>query len=252
MDMKGGRFLVGCAAMIWVGAPRIAVSREVSPLRLVPEPIPAGTAPVPRVSLAAVDDDEPDGPRRGVHRRRPYQTYDPLGPLEPAPPLVERPRSEPKLAPIVAAALWGGVGVGAVTLSLLGTRLSPWYGLAALEGWAVGAGVIVCAIGQTSPTRRGGCSSSIAGALLGTVGLVPGLVMLRLAASPCTIQGSNADDRCENQALIYALVGFIVGAGGYVAGTTTGASVGWKLGAAIRDPGPTSAVISIQALTIRF
>jgi len=247
MDMKGGRFLVGCVAMIGLGAPRMAVCREVPPLRRAPEPIPAG------VSLAAVDDDEPDRPRPGVqHRRRPYQTYDPLGPLEPEPRSVERPRSEPKLAPIVAAALWGGVGVGAVTLALLGTRMSPWYGLAALEGWAVGAGVIVCAIGQTSPTRRGGCSSSIAGALMGTVGLVPGLVMLRFAASPCTIQGPNADDRCANQALVYALVGFVVGAGGYVAGTTTGASVGWKLGATMRDPGPTPAVISIQALTIRF
>jgi hypothetical protein len=145
----------------------------------------------------------------------------------------------------VALAVIGSVGQG-------GTRGSAWYSFVALEGWAIGTGAIVCAIGQTGPSRHGGCWTSIAGALIGSLAIFPGWLMVRSAREPCTIQGPNADDRCATNAGLGVLFGYSLAAVGYAAGTSIGSVAGWRLGASQRDPRLVPESVSFQALSVEF
>jgi hypothetical protein len=149
-----------------------------------------------------------------------------------------------------------GILVGAVVSVIAGktyfaTHGNLGYTAAVFAGGAVGTGAIVCALGQTSPTRHGGCTASLAGALIGALGAVPGLLIARQSAGPCTATGPNADDSCAIGGAVGALVGLTVGGLGYALATGFGARIGWDLGATRRfDPPP--AVASLPILTVTF
>jgi hypothetical protein len=159
--------------------------------------------------------------------------------------------SEPERAQI-----WIGMLVSAVTLAVIGketnfgTQGSGWYTAAALVGGAVATGAIVCVIGQSSPTRHGGCRGSIIGAVVGAVAIVPGLLLLRYSAnSPCTATGPNADDQCAVNGFVDGFLDLSVASLGYVLGSAFGARMGWELGATPRyvlPPAPVVNVLSLQ------
>jgi hypothetical protein len=159
--------------------------------------------------------------------------------------------SEPETAQI-----WIGMLVSAVTLAVIGketnfgTKGSGWYTAAALAGGAVATGAIVCVIGQSSPTRHGGCRGSIIGAVVGAVAIVPGLLLLRYSAnSPCTATGANADDQCAVNGFVDGVLDVSVVSLGYVLGSAFGARTGWELGATARYVPSTPAV---NVLSLQF
>lgn len=127
-----------------------------------------------------------------------------------------------------------------------------WYAGAVLGGGALATGAIVCALGQTSPTRHGGCRASIAGALLGVAGAIPGLALLKWQASrPCTATGPNADDSCAVGAAVDAILDLGLAGGGFVLGTAYGARLGWEMGATTRFVAPPPAT-SVSLLSLQF
>ena len=126
-----------------------------------------------------------------------------------------------------------------------------WYGAAVLAGGAAATGAIVCAIGQTSPTRHGGCRASILGALIGAVGAVPGLLLLKRNPGPCTATGPNADDACVTGAAVDGLLDLSLAGVGYMLGTAFGARMGWELGAASRYVAPAPAA-NVSLLSLQF
>jgi hypothetical protein len=149
-----------------------------------------------------------------------------------------------------------GILAGATAVAVSGrlyfaTNGNLWYTGAALLGGAVGTGAIVCAVGQSSPTRQGGCRASIVGALVGVVGLVPGLLILRQASAQCTATGPNADDQCAVGAAVGGLVGLSFAAVGYALGTAFGARAGWEMGATSRYLSPPLAA-NLPLFSLRF
>jgi hypothetical protein len=151
---------------------------------------------------------------------------------------------------IVTAILFGAAG--AVIIGILdrgGRGGHPWYSLAALAGWSAGTGLIVCAIGQFNPTRHGGCSGSILGAIVGTIGILPGAAMIWRFQQSCTDSGS--DPSCASVYGLFTYVGAVFAGVGYVAGTTVGANVGWSHTATKPDP-TLSASASVPLLLVRF
>ena len=164
------------------------------------------------------------------------------------------PRSvapEPETAQVVIGLLVSSaaiIAIGAKTSA--GTRENGWYIAAALAGGAVGTGAIVCAVGQTSPTRHGGCRASIIGALIGALGVVPGLFLLR-RGSPCTATGPNADDQCAVDGAVDGLLDITFASLGYVLGTTFAARAGWELGVTNRFVSSPPAA-NISMLSLRF
>jgi hypothetical protein len=148
-----------------------------------------------------------------------------------------------------------GVLVGAATViaaveTYAATDGNLWYTSAVVVGGALGTGAIVCAIGQTSPTRHGGCRGSLVGALVGMIGVVPGLLLFHVSVSaPCSATGE-ARDGCLNGQFVGGFMGLAVAAVGYTMGTAFGAQQGWRLGATGRDPSPiaaaTASLLSVQ------
>jgi hypothetical protein len=127
-----------------------------------------------------------------------------------------------------------------------------WYGGAALAGGAVATGAVVCAIGQASPTRHGGCRASMAGALIGALAVVPGLLLaVHQASQPCTAGPNAPDDACANAALGDGILDLLIGGGGYVLGTAHGARLGWQLGATPRSAAPGPA-LNVSLLSAQF
>ena len=126
-----------------------------------------------------------------------------------------------------------------------------WYGAAVLAGGAAATGTIVCLVGQSSPTRHGGCRASILGALIGAVGAVPGLLLLKRGHGPCTATGPNADDACVTDAAVDGLLDLSLAGVGYVLGTAFGARTGWELGATNRYVAPTPAT-NVSLLSLQF
>jgi hypothetical protein len=155
--------------------------------------------------------------------------------LAPAPslvPVVPGPSAPPResAAPqVLAGALFSAAGLGLVGHfgRLDASGASGWYSLAALGGWAIATGAVVCAVGPKH--HHGGCKLSMVGALVGSLAMVPGILMLRKAEGPCTAQGPNADDQCVNQKTIGGLLGIVFASGGYIAGATGGAVLGWNM-----------------------
>jgi hypothetical protein len=124
-----------------------------------------------------------------------------------------------------------------------------WTAGAVLAGGAAATGLVTCALGQTSPTRHRGCGASLAGALIGALGVVPGLLLLKYQASqPCTATGPNSDDQCVVNASVDAILDLALAGGGYVLGTAFGARAGWELGAVPRASA-TSANVTLLSLT---
>ena len=229
------------SGLVVISAPAIARATEpITPLPPTPAPgSPLQTSPQPTAPAAQqTDPDDPararrrsrsvpdpqelddDDPERFAHWSRP-----PPGPPEP---------SEPFTAQLWVGILSSVFGL-AVVGSVAGIRGNGWYALAALGGWSIGTGLIVCAIGQGSPTRHGGCGASVLGALVGALAILPG-VWLLARPHTCTTTGPNADDAC-------AVSGFVDGAGdllvlstGYILGTSFGARAGWSFGASYRAP----------------
>lgn len=127
-----------------------------------------------------------------------------------------------------------------------------WYTGGVLALGALGTGAVVCALGQTSPTRHGGCRASFAGALIGAAGVLPGLLLFKwMASQPCTATGPNADDQCATGGALDGIVGLTIAAGGYVLGTSYGARMGWELGATPRLTAPPPAA-SVSLLSLQF
>jgi uncharacterized membrane protein len=124
-----------------------------------------------------------------------------------------------------------------------------WAAGGVLAGGAAATGLVTCAIGQTSPTRHRGCGASLAGALIGALGVVPGLLLLKYEASqPCTATGPNDDDQCAVNGAVDAILGLAVAGGGFVLGTAFGARAGWELGAVPRVAA-TGANVTLLSLT---
>jgi hypothetical protein len=165
-------------------------------------------------------------------------------------------RSAPVSAEPESSQLAVGVVLGLVTVLAaikVGAGSSGnqrwWHAGGVLAGGALGTGVITCALGQTSPTRHGGCAASIAGALIGAAGVLPGLLLLKWEASqPCTATGPNDDDACATDAAVDAIFALAVAGGGYVLGTAFGARSGWELGATTRFTAPPTANVSLLSL----
>jgi len=122
----------------------------------------------------------------------------------------------------LGAAVAGGSDSGKVNLWVVG---------GVLAGGAVATGLITCALGQSRTGRRGGCGPSVAGALIGIVAALPGLVMLKGSQASCNETGSNADDKCAIAGTTAGFMGLVLGVGGYALGTTFGSRVGWQQGA---------------------
>jgi len=144
-----------------------------------------------------------------------------------------------------------GVGTSIVSIeTYAGTHGNVWYTGAAALGGALGTGAIVCAVGQLSPTRRGGCRGSLVGALIGVVGAVPGLLLLYLIAkSPCSGAGEEQDG-CLNGQVLGGIASISAAAAGFSLGTAYGAQTGWRLGAVSRGAAPTAATASL--LSVHF
>lgn len=149
--------------------------------------------------------------------------------------------SEPEGAQLMAAILATALGVAVIgELTKGGTRGAWEYTAAALAGWAVATGAIVCAIGQSSPTRHGGCRASMVGALVGAFAVLPGWLLLRYGT--CNKSGN---DQCAFDGLFE----LTLASGGYVLGTSYGARIGWDLGAAPRSaPSQYSATFTLMSL----
>lgn len=175
-------------------------------------------------------------------------------PAAPSPRVFNRSKSvdpEPGAAQVLVGILVSGLAVAGGVTTYFATGENPWYAGAVLLAGAAGTGAVACALGQTSPTRHGGCRASLLGALIGVVGVLPGVAMLRASSGPCTATGPNADDSCATGAAIGALVGVSVGAIGYTLGTAFGAKIGWDLGATDRIAPPTP-VAGVSLLSLRF
>jgi hypothetical protein len=188
---------------------------------------------------------EPDGAQRP-------EAEEGLNPSAAPPQTARGEGKEERENQVVAAVLFGAAGAVIIGLLDHGGRRGnpwPWLSIGALAGWSVGTGLIVCAIGQYSPTRHGGCRGSILGALIGTVGILPGVAMIWKFQQPCTDNGS--DPSCSSVDALFTYVGAGLAGLGYVVGTTVGANVGWSVTATRREPSP-SAGTSLPILTIRF
>jgi hypothetical protein len=159
--------------------------------------------------------------------------------------------AEPGSSQVIVGILVSAVVSVVAAKTYFATHENLWYTGAVLLTGAAGTSVVVCALGQTSPTRHGGCTASLAGALIGALGAVPGLLILRKSAEPCTATGPNADDSCTTGAAVGALLGVGLGAIGYSLGTGFGASIGWDRGATLR-PAPAPTVASLPLLTVTF
>lgn len=155
--------------------------------------------------------------------------------------------AEPDTAQVVLGMLAGTATVIAAAETYAGTHGSVWYTGAVAVGGALGTGAIVCAVGQLSPTRNGGCRASLMGALVGVLGAVPGLLLLHVAAAPCSNSGE-ARDGCLGGRAVGEFAGVSVAAVGYALGTTFGARTGWRLGATSRDPSPIAVSASVLAM----
>jgi hypothetical protein len=206
-------------------------------------PAPAVTVPAPvdRRVLApqAADDEAPHAHRdigtQALSRNAPVTT-------------------EPETSQLVV-----GLALGVVTSMVAikvgfaaGGARGWWYAGAVLGGGALATGALVCALGQTSPTRHGGCRASIAGALLGVAGAIPGLALLKWQASrPCTATGPNADDSCAVGAAVDAILDLGLAGGGFVLGTAFGARLGWEMGTSTRFVAPPPAT-SVSLLSLQF
>lgn len=158
--------------------------------------------------------------------------------------------SEPETAQLVIGILVGAVTAVVAAETYVGTNHNVWYTGAVVGGGALTTGAIVCALGQISPTRRGGCRGSLVGALVGVVGAVPGLLLLHMiVASPCSATGEARDGCLGGQAVLEFMAGSMAGVG-YATGTAFGARQGWKLDATSRDPSPiptaTASLLSVQ------
>ncbi|HTB60712.1 MAG TPA: hypothetical protein VLC06_22735 [Polyangia bacterium] len=226
-------FLV--AGLAALAAPARAQSQPV--VEPIAAPAPAVVGPAPVASPQVADDEAP-------HAHRAVET-ETLG--RDAPALAEPESSQ--LAVGLALGLLTVIGAVKVGLATGGDR-GLWYAGAVLGGGAVATGAIVCAFGQKSPTRHGGCRASIAGALLGAVGALPGLALLKWQASrPCTATGPNDDDACATGAAVDAILDLALAGGGYMLGTAYGARFGWELGATSRFvAAPPAANVSLLSL----
>jgi hypothetical protein len=128
-----------------------------------------------------------------------------------------------------------------------------WAAGGILAGGAAATGLVTCAIGQVSPTRHRGCGASLAGALIGALGVVPGLLVLKYAGSqPCTATGPNDDDQCVVDASANAILGIALAGSGYVLGTAFGARAGWELGAVPRAAAPATPAANVTLLSLTF
>jgi hypothetical protein len=165
-------------------------------------------------------------------------------------------QAEPETSQLAAGL---AIGVGAILGAIVAVSSTSsgsrqlWYAGAALLGGTIGTGAIVCALGQKSATRHGGCTTSIAGAVIGSVvGIAPGLLLTKwMASQPCTATGPNADDQCAVGGFAGALVGLTVAGGGYLLGTAYGARMGWELGATPRAIGSAPAA-NVSLLSLQF
>jgi hypothetical protein len=235
------------AWLIVVGPP-MAHAQSGPPVEPIPADRPAPTSP------PAIVPDLRAGPG-SVHQADDIETPtshpDPRGSQVSSRSPAEQPTaSEPE-----TSQLWVGLLVSAVTLAVIGketnfgTKGNGWYTAAALTGGALATGAIVCVIGQSSPTRHGGCRGSIIGAVVGAVAIVPGLLLLRHGAnSPCTATGANVDDQCAVNGFVDGFLDLSVASLGYVLGSAFGARTGWELGATPRyiPPAPAVNVVSLQ------
>ncbi len=246
--------LIGCATVLAATPARAATDApaESGPGSSDPVvvPIPGATpAPVttaaPAVPPPQAEDDETPHAHRGAETTA--ETFD-------HPPAAPR-SAEPETPQLVVGLLLGVVTV-AVAIKA-GASLSGnarwWTAGAVLAGGAAASGLVTCAIGQTSPTRHRGCGASLAGALIGALGVVPGLLVVEhLASQPCTATGPNDDDQCAVNGAVDALLGLTLASGGYVLGTAFGARAGWELGAVPRATATATPTANVTLLSLTF
>lgn len=183
----------------------------------------------------------------------PASRAEPVPPLRLDPPSATRSSADtPSLREPAAMQMVLGVVIGIATSiaaiqTYSDTRGNVWYTGAVVLGGTLATGAIVCAVGQLSPTRRGGCRGSLVGALAGVVGAVPGLVLLHfVASSPCSGEGEG----CLNGRFLGGIASLATATVGYTLGTAFGAQLGWTMGAVSRAPAPMAATASL--LSVQF
>ena len=239
--------VLACAAVMAATPARAATDAPAEPAPAANGP---AVAPIPAATLApattaapavpppqAEDDETP-------HAHHAAETFDRSS---------VAPRSaEPETQQLMVGLLLDVVTVVAAIKA--GASLSGsarwWAAGGILAGGAAATGLITCAIGQGSPTRHRGCGASVAGALIGALGVVPGLLVLdHLTSQPCTATGPNDDDQCAVNGAVDAIMGIALAGGGYVLGTAFGARAGWELGAVPRAPAPPAANVTLLSLT---
>jgi hypothetical protein len=208
---------------------------------VVPIPAPVAASAVPAAPRPQAQDDETPHAHPAA---------------EPAAATFNR-STAPMSAEPETSQLLVGLALGVVTVfvaikaaaSLSGSA-RWWTAGAVLAGGTAATGLVTCALGQTSPTRHRGCGASLAGAMIGALGVVPGLLLLKYQASqPCTATGSNVDDQCVVSASFDAIFDLALAGGGYLLGTAFAARAGWELGAVPRATSTPSANVTLLSLT---
>jgi hypothetical protein len=242
--------LIGCAAVLAAIPARAATDAPPeggpgsSEPVVVPIPAPAtaaATTAAPAVPPPQAEDDETP------HAHSAPETAATTFNRSPAPVSAEPETSQLALGLVLGVVtVFVAIEAGASS----GGNARWWAAGGVLAGGAAATGVVTCALGQTSATRHRGCGASLAGALLGALGVVPGLLLLKYQASrPCTATGPNDDDQCVVNASVDALLDLALAGGGYVLGTAFGARAGWELGAVPRAAAPAT---NVTLLSLTF
>ena len=235
-----------CLVMVLAGVQAVAAGRAWADQEPV-EPLPAQRTAAAEPSLAAAPGLAPRLLQaRDVEAPRSW-------PESPEPRAVSGRHSslaEPMAMQVAVGILWGVAVVVGAGETYASTKGNLWYTGAVAVGGALGTGAIVCAVGQLSPTRRGGCRASLVGALVGAVAAVPGMFLLREGTTTsCGGMSEEAAVGCQSGSLVLRVAGVSLAAVGYTLGTALGAETGWKQGATARLPAPGA---TASLLMVRF
>ena len=190
-------------------------------------------------------------------RRRPGPVLAQLAPPTAIPPVGRAPgaafvgapppaSAEPRGYQILAATLIAAGGVGGAVAVGVSSRSAVSVTVALLLA-PVAAGAMVCWIGQSSPTRHGGCAGSMLGALTGAViGVIPGALLVWAGSQPRTFEQDESDGIEE------MIFGAVLAGVGYMIATPAGAMTGFNLGATRRDPDHLPPAAMASVLTVYF
>ena len=174
--------LIGCTAVLVATRVRAAADGQAGPdaeasapgMVRIPAPAPAAPAVAPTIPAPQVDDDEtPHGHRSAATAVGTFNRSS--APVS----------AEPEISQLSIGLALSVISVFvAIKAGASATGNARWWAAGGvLAGGAVATGLVTCALGQTSPTRHRGFGASLAGALIGALGVVPGLLVLKHLSS---------------------------------------------------------------------